>query len=327
MLARVNWHIVGVVACAAVIAVSLVVLYRILSDIDVAQVVAAVTNKPWHDIGLAIVCVLIGYLTLTFYDLFALRTIGRPEVPYRIAALASFSSYSIGHNLGATAFTSAAVRLRVYSRWGLGVVDVAKICFITGLTFWLGNIAVLGLGIVLRPEAAAMIDQLPAWLNRALALVALIALAVYVAWIWRGPRLVGRNSWQVRLPSGPLTLLQISIGIVDLTCCSLAMYLLLPASPPIDFLTLAVIFIAATLLGFASHAPGALGVFDAAMLLALWQFDKEQLLASLLLFRLFYFIIPFILALVVLGVREAMPGSFQAATRLAETKPQPRNEV
>jgi len=312
LLARVNWHIVGFVACAAVIAVSLVVLIRILSNIEVAQVIAALTNKPWHDIGLAIGCVLIGYLTLTFYDVFALRMIGRDDVPYRIAALASFSSYSIGHNLGATAFTSAAVRLRVYSGWGLGVVDVAKVCFITGLTFWLGNIAVLGLGIVLRPDAAAGIDQLPAWLNRLLAVVALGVLAVYVGWVWRRPRLIGRNSWQVRLPNGPLTLLQIVIGIVDLTCCSLAMYLLLPATPAIDFLTLAVIFIAATLLGFASHAPGALGVFDAAMLVALWQFDKEQLLASLLLFRLLYFIIPFILALTVLGLREVLSGSSRA---------------
>ena len=30
-----------------------------------------------------------GYVTLTFYDYFALRTIGRRHVPYRIAALAS----------------------------------------------------------------------------------------------------------------------------------------------------------------------------------------------------------------------------------------------
>ncbi len=48
----------------------------------------------------------------------------------------------------------------------------------------------------------------------------------------------------------------------------------------------------ATLLGFASHAPGGLGVFDAAMLVALWQFDKEDLLAGLLLFRLLYYICP-----------------------------------
>jgi uncharacterized membrane protein YbhN (UPF0104 family) len=58
------------------------------------------------------------------------------------------------------------------------------------------------------------------------------------------------------------------------------------------------------LLGFASHAPGGLGVFDAAMLVALWQYDKEDLVAGLLLFRLLYYIIPFVLSLTILGARE-----------------------
>ena len=78
------------------------------------------------------------------------------------------------------------------------------------------------------------------------------------------------------LPSGPSTLVQIVIGIFDLGCCALAMYMLLPTEPHIGFVTLVVVFVSATLLGFASHAPGGLGVFDAAMLVALWQFDKED---------------------------------------------------
>ena len=48
------------------------------------------------------------------------------------------------------------------------------------------------------------------------------------------------------------------------------------------------------MLGFASHAPGGIGVFDAAMLVALWQYDKEDLLAGLLLFRLLYYLVPFV---------------------------------
>ena len=57
------------------------------------------------------------------------------------------------------------------------------------------------------------------------------------------------------------------------------------------------IFVTATLLGFASAAPGGLGVFDAAMFVALWQYDRENLLAGLLLFRLLYYVVPFALAL------------------------------
>jgi uncharacterized membrane protein YbhN (UPF0104 family) len=84
------------------------------------------------------------------------------------------------------------------------------------------------------------------------------------------------------------------------------MYMLVPDEPNIGFVALAVIFVSATLLGFASHAPGGLGVFDAAMMVALWQFDREDLLAGLLLFRLLYYVVPFIISLVILGVRETI---------------------
>ena len=82
------------------------------------------------------------------------------------------------------------------------------------------------------------------------------------------------------------------------------MYVLLPNSPSIDFLTLLVTFVLATLLGFLSHAPGSLGVFDAAMLVGLSLFDRNELVASLLLFRLLYFILPFFTALCILSARE-----------------------
>ena len=97
------------------------------------------------------------------------------------------------------------------------------------------------------------------------------------------------------------------------------MYLLLPDSPAIDFVTLVVVFVSATLLGFASHAPGGLGVFDAAMLVALGQFDREELLAGVLLFRLLYYVAPFVLAVLILGLREVALGT---ANLRAPVRPQ-----
>jgi uncharacterized membrane protein YbhN (UPF0104 family) len=300
----VGWHRIGFILSVTIIAVAAVVLYRKLHDINVIKVLTAMATVEYRDVAKAALFVAGGYFTLTFYDLFALRTIGRQDVPYKVAALAGFTSYSVGHNVGASVFTGGAVRYRIYSGWGLDAIEVAKICFVAGLTFWLGNIAVLGIGFAWHPEAASAIDQLPDAFNRAFGIAALVVLACYVAWVWRTPRVVGRENWQIRLPCGPLTLLQIGIGIVDLGCCSLAMYVLMPNQPDLGFVTVAVVFVTATLLGFASHSPGGLGVFDAAMLIALWQYDKEELLAGLLIFRLLYYITPFALALATLGVRE-----------------------
>jgi uncharacterized membrane protein YbhN (UPF0104 family) len=306
MSERLGWNRVGLLLSITIIAVAAVVLYRMLYDIDIDDVIEAVRATQWQQLILAGVFVAAGYFTLTFYDLFALRTIGRNDVPYQVAALAGFTSYSIGHNVGASVFTGGAVRYRIYSQWGLSAVEVAKICFISGLTFWLGNATVLGSGIAFAPQAASAIDQLPPWINRLFALAILGVLVAYVVWVWRAPRQIGRSNWQVILPNGPLTLLQIAIGIVDLGCCAFAMWVLMPDEPHIGFVTLAVIFVSATLLGFASHAPGGIGVFDAAMLIALWQFDREDVLAGLLLFRLVYYIIPFALTLLILGLREVL---------------------
>lgn len=312
---KVGLHGLGLVASLIVIAFAAVVLYRMLHDLKFADVTKALSAKDPLHVAAAFVLVACAYLTLTFYDWFALRTIGKTEVPYRVAALAGFCSYSVGHNVGFTVFTGGSVRYRIYSAWGLGAIDVAKICFVAGLTFWLGNLSVLGLGITIHPDAATAVDHLPPHVNRIIGIAALLLLAGYVAWVSAAPRTIGRSSWFVTLPAGRSTLLQMGIGILDLSLCAAAMYMLMPAHPYIDPISLAVIFVTATLLGFASHAPGGLGVFDAALLVALPQFEMGEMVGALLIFRLFYYIVPFAFALTLLGAREIRLGTFSFGRR------------
>src|SRR3954449_2017407 len=302
-------HKLGVMVSITVIGIACYVLYHMLRGINTNEVIEAIKSTEPRQIAMAALFVAAGYFTLTFYDLFAVRAIGHAHVPYRVNALAAFTSCSIGHNVGASVFTGGAVRYRIYSAWGLNAIDVAKICFLAGLTFWLGNAAVLGLGICYHPEAAANIDRLPPWLNRLVAIGIIVGLVAYVAWVWVKPRNVGRGPWTVALPGGPLTLLQIAIGIVDLGFCALAMYMLVPDDANLGFVVVAVIFVSATLLGFASHSPGGLGVFDAAMLVGLWQMDREELLAGMLLFRVLYYIGPFVISVILLTLREIILGA------------------
>lgn len=304
--ARIGWNWIGMALSAAMITGAFFILYRVLRHIDIDKVVVAIQATPARAVLLACVFVAAGYVTLTFYDYFALRTIGRYEVPYRTAAFASFTSYTIGHNLGATVFTGGVVRLRIYSAWGLGVVEVAKIAFVTGLTFWLGNIFVLSFALTYAADAATAVTQMPGWVNQSLGLAGLLIIAGYVVWLLPRPRIIGRDSWQITLPDARLTFVQIGIGILDFAAGSLALYMLMPAAPATDFVLVAVVFVSATLLGFISHAPGSLGIFDATMLIALPQFEKEELLASLLIFRLVYFVVPFAVAVLMLGTRELL---------------------
>src|SRR5258708_5497892 len=223
----------GVVISITVIGIACYVLYHMLRGIDTNEVIDAIKGTEPRQIALAALFVAAGYFTLTFYDWFAVRAIGRTDVPYRVNALAAFTSYSIGHNVGASVFTGGAVRYRIYSAWGLNAIDVAKICFLAGLTFWLGNAAVLGLGIAWHPEAAAAIDQLPPWLNRLSAFAIILGLLSYVAWVWSQPRRVGGGPWTVTLPGGPLTLRQTAVGVGYLGFCALAVSGSTPGGPDI----------------------------------------------------------------------------------------------
>ena len=150
---RIGWKRLGIAASLIIVTIAIMHLFRTLKGVDKYKLLSALADKSEHQIAMAALCVACAFFTLTFYDLFALRTIGKNHVPYRVAALASFCSYVIGHNIGATVFTGGAIRFRIYSDWGLNAIDVAKICFISGLTFWLGNTFVLGFGMIWHPAA------------------------------------------------------------------------------------------------------------------------------------------------------------------------------
>jgi uncharacterized membrane protein YbhN (UPF0104 family) len=291
----------GIVVSVAIAAIAIYALTHALKKVDFGEVLAVVHRTDSGLIALALALVAVSYGSLTLYDLLALRTIGRSGVPYRIAALASFTSYPIAHGIGAVALISPVIRYRVYQASELGAVDVANICFLTGLTFWLGNLTSLGLSLLIDPGAISLFDYLPQTLNRLVATALLLGIAAFVVWSWLSPRSIGTRRWPVRLPSGPMVLLQIVIGIVDLSAAALAMYVLVPSAMNIDIFRLTAVFIAATLLGFASHAPAGLGVFDAAILLGLGGDDKEPLIAALLMFRFLYHLLPFMIALALFG--------------------------
>src|ERR1700734_3828972 len=102
---RVGWSRLGIGLSLTIFIVAVIVLYRILRDIDPDSLLDAIEATDWRTLIIAGVFVVAGYLTLTFYDLFALRPLGRSGIPYRVAALAGFTSYAVGHNVGASVFS------------------------------------------------------------------------------------------------------------------------------------------------------------------------------------------------------------------------------
>lgn len=303
------------VIAIAMLATAGYVLFHKLRVIDWAKVWEAIGQIGPGTLILAGVFSAAAYATLTVYDYFATRTIGRDDIPYPACAIGGFTSYSIAHNLGATVFTAAVVRYLVYSRYRITGPQVVKICFIAGLTFWLGNATVLGLGFVLEPEVVTPVVQQIGIGGGAVRIAGFVVLGALAAWLLfvATPRQFGSGAWVIKLPSARLTGLQMLIGVIDLAFCSAILYVLLmamPNAPNAPFVAVAVIFCSAMLLGFATHAPGAAGAFEATLLVALppLGFAAETVVAAFILFRLYYFIGPFVLALITLAVRELASG-------------------
>ncbi len=302
-----------------IVFVATATLYHLLRGIDVGKVIAALKAQSGFRILIAGALVVAGYANLICYDLFALHTIGKHKIPLRVVAFASFTSYTIGHSLGAATLTCGLVRFRVYSFWNLNVVDIAKIAFVTGMTFWLGNVFVLGGAVLYAPAALSVVDHLPPWINRLIGLSGLCAIGCYLIWLIPQPRIVGRADWRIALPNLRRTFLQIGIGTLDRCLASLSIFMLLPNSPSVGFATIVVIFVLATLLGAISHAPGSLGVVEAAMLIGLPQYQREDLLATLLTFRVLDFFLPLILATLMFGLRELRLLARRAQARRPDT--------
>ena len=83
----IGWRRLGIVASLVIIALAITTLVHTLKGVNAAVILTAIGEKSHTQLGLAALCVCCAYLTLTLYDLFALRTIGRNHVPYRIAAM------------------------------------------------------------------------------------------------------------------------------------------------------------------------------------------------------------------------------------------------
>jgi len=281
------------------------VLTRTVSGLHWSELRAALAATSMEQIVAACVLTACSYLALTGYDAVALRQL-RVVVPYRTKALASFTSFAISFTLGFPLITAGTVRYWIYSRAGLTAAKVASLTVITGLTFWLGMALVIGIAMVMQPDNITAVNRLTGWVNLIIGLAILGGMMFYLAWVSRGRRRIRVQGLRLELPGLGLTLSQLALGVVDLCCAAGALFVILPQGHGLDFISFCAAYVLACLLGIASHMPGGIGAFEATMLNAVPAPSAEALLASLLLFRIIYYVGPFILALALLGANESI---------------------
>jgi phosphatidylglycerol lysyltransferase len=267
--------------------------FRNLSVADVRAALTAIPNAVlWQAAGWTV----LAYAVLTIYDRLGSVYAGHP-VSYARTSLASFCAYTLAHNLGFAAVSGAAVRYRFYAAWGLPPLAIAKVVAFTSLTFGLGGFALGGLVLVVEPEVIPGLgEHVPHWIMRGLGFVCWGIVIAYIT-MSRVRSHVVLFGHRVDLPGFRMALAQTLLASVDVAVTAMIFYALLPATEGLTFLHFLGIYIAAYLAGIAASLPGGIGVFDTAIILGLQPWlSAPEVIGALLVFRLYYYIVPLFLA-------------------------------
>ena len=123
--------------------IALDVLSHELAATSWRAVITSAKATPWPQIAAALVLTVVNYAVLTAYDFLAFASIGKRLAPWRIG-VASFLAYAVANNVGFALISSASIRYRFYTRWGLSAEELSRIIFSYSITFWLGLLALGG---------------------------------------------------------------------------------------------------------------------------------------------------------------------------------------
>lgn len=288
---------------AGLFALGLYALYHLLKPVNPADVAAQIRATPMGALAAALGATAIGYVALIFYDWFGLRFIGK-TLDRGIVALGGFLGYAFGNTIGVSVISGGAVRYRIYSAVGLNAFEVAAVS---------GYIAIaLGTGLTLVGISALAVHPgaVGAWLPYAPSTIQIVAAGITVvsvaliAWMSVSQRSLSIRGHELHLPPPADLTGQLVVTLIDIAAASLALWVLLPAGKP-DYATFVAVYAAATMIGVLSHVPGGIGVFETVVIGTLpASVPVGDAAAALLLFRFVYYLVPFVLAFLLVTLNE-----------------------
>lgn len=297
---NVAWTLVGLAA----VLLSGYLLYREIRTISLAELadsLMAIDRLHWLLAGLA---TLGAYAALAWYDRIAMAHLGR-KIAWWYITLCSFTTYALAHNIGASVFSGAVVRYRAYRSKGLTPQEIGLLIVFCSFTFMLGTLSASGLVLLLEPQVLDRLLPVEPWLARTLGGLVFLLIGFYALGAWRQRRPLRLGRWHIDYPRLGVVTRQLLAGPLELLCAAAIIYFALPPQDNPGYLIVLGAFLASFSLALLSHAPGGLGVLEVTFLAALPELQTTDVLAALIVFRGFYLLLPFALAILVVAGFEA----------------------
>jgi glycosyltransferase 2 family protein len=300
------WPVIGFLA----VVVSGWLLFHELRGLSLEAVWTSLTSIPPHRYLLAAASTLVAYAALAGYDRIALLHLGVRHISWLFVSLCSFTTYALSHNIGASVFSGAMVRYRAYSTKGLSAAQVAVLVALCSFTFGLGTILLGGLVLTINPELLLRLEaRVPSVLTNptaarvlGLALLGFVALYVIGSILHFKPLYI--RTFKIEYPRPGVMLRQLVVAPMEIVGAAGIIYFALPETGNPGFFVVLAAFLASFSAALLSHAPGGLGVLELVFVAMMPDIPKAELVAALLVFRLFYLIIPFLISLVVVLLFE-----------------------
>ncbi|MCC7576939.1 MAG: bifunctional lysylphosphatidylglycerol flippase/synthetase MprF [Methanomethylovorans sp.] len=287
----------------AIFALSLWVLDRQLHSLQLNEILDRFSDISLSSVLIASVFTFLSYIALISYDFLAMRYIGQ-SVSYKEILRSSFTSTSISYSIGFNPLTGGSLRYRLYSAYGLTVLQIGKIITFCSITFWLGICFVGGSLLSFYPIDLPGSLSFYEILLKALGVCLLLVLAVYLFLCLQHKTFRVKGD-EVQFPDIRTALVQILISSLDSVFAGSALYFLLFSNGEVSFPYLIAMFLVAQIIAYMTTIPGGLGGFEAIMLFALAPLlALENIIVGLVMFRIVYYLTPFLVGLVILSYSE-----------------------
>lgn len=255
-------------------------------------------------IALAAGATVLGYISLICYDLFALRYVGH-NLALRRVSMTAFIGQAFSMNIGQSVLSGGAVRLRLYSGWGIGAGDISRILGFNFVTNAFGMLLISGIAFTFSGVKLPEGMPIPSGSLRVLGFAMLCVVATYIGAILLGKKEIRIRKFAIPLPSASIAIPAVMVAAIDWSLTSIVLYALLPPSSGVTpFGFLGIVMAAHNLAGI-SMVPGGLGVFESIVLHLLPEnMPHEAILSALVAYRAIYYFFPFIVAILLLGGHE-----------------------
>ncbi|NSM23977.1 bifunctional lysylphosphatidylglycerol flippase/synthetase MprF [Shewanella sp. ZOR0012] len=291
---------IRVIISLIIFTVSLFLLYNLEQDYQLNDIFLEIKQFAPSKILLAVLLTLVSYLLLTLYDYLAIRELKSP-LSYQQVAPVSFLAFTFSNTIGFSLLTGTSIRYKFYSELGLSGNNITQVVLACSVTFFLGLFFICGLALISFPAEQLSDLPLPTWffsLNRVIGILMLLGVISYFVFslIWK--RSIHFRGFELAPPIFSLSLKQFLVSSIDWIVVGTLFYSLLPEVDGLSYLQVLSIFFVANAIGVLAHVPGGIGVFETVVTVTLSQYlPAEQILSSVIIYRLMYYIVPFVLAL------------------------------